>query len=86
MLRKRTTCPAPTPRSDFGKGTGRRGNGLSSHSSYCEEEEQYEENKRVLGFPAGGYLIGRHPECGTQPYFSCLLSGILVLRLFRSST
>ena len=65
MLRKRTACPAPTPRSDFGKGTNRRGNGLSAQSSYGEEEEQYEENKRRLGFPAGGYLIGRHPECGT---------------------
>ena len=64
VLRKRTACPAPTPRSDFGKGTTTRGNGLSEHRSYGEEEEEYEKTKRQKGFPAAGYLLGRHPECG----------------------
>ncbi|MCJ1241436.1 hypothetical protein MMC14_009441 [Varicellaria rhodocarpa] len=64
VLRRRTACPAPTPGVDFGKGTARRGCGLSTSLSYGEEEEQYEENKRTKGFPAGGYLVGRHPECG----------------------
>ena len=64
VLRRRTACPAPTPGDDFGKGTARRGCGLSASRSYGEEEEQYEENKRTKGFPAGGYLVGRHPECG----------------------
>ena len=64
VLRRRTACPAPTPGVDFGKGTTRRGCGLSTSLGYGEEEEQYEENKRTKGFPAGGYLLGRHPECG----------------------
>ncbi|KAL9121329.1 MAG: hypothetical protein Q9187_002117 [Circinaria calcarea] len=63
VLRKRTACPAPTPRSDFGRGTTTRANGLSEHPSYGEEEEVYEKTKREKGFPAAGYLIGRHPEC-----------------------
>ncbi|MCJ1389773.1 hypothetical protein MMC18_002630 [Xylographa bjoerkii] len=62
VLRKRTACPAPMPNSSFGRGSDARANGNLSHS-YIEEEEKYEENKRNLGFPAGGYLVGRHPEC-----------------------
>ncbi|MCJ1397106.1 hypothetical protein MMC11_000298 [Xylographa trunciseda] len=62
VLRKRTACPAPMPNSSFGRGNDKRANGNLSHS-YVEEEEKYEENKRNLGFPAGGYLVGRHPEC-----------------------
>ena len=69
VLRRRTACPAPTPQSDFGKGSATRGKGLSAKQSYGKQEEAYEENKRSFGFPAGGYLIGRHPECGTL-YFS----------------
>ena len=67
VLRKRTACPAPMPRSDFGRGSDRRAHGKLSHC-YVEEEEKYEENKRTLGFPAGGYLVGRHPECGMFQY------------------
>ena len=70
VLRKRTACPAPTPHSDFGKGSASRGKGLCAAQSYRDEEEAYEENKRTFGFPAGGYLIGRHPECGMRNYRS----------------
>ncbi|MCJ1317476.1 hypothetical protein MMC15_002801 [Xylographa vitiligo] len=62
VLRKRTACPAPMPNSSFGRGSDQRAKGNLAYS-YIEEEEKYEENKRTLGFPAGGYLIGRHPEC-----------------------
>lgn len=65
VLRKRTACPAPLPHSDFGHGSEKRGMGLALKQSYVAEENEYEENKRTMGFPAGGYLIGRHPECGT---------------------
>ena len=61
VLRKRSACPAPYPNDNFGKGTKKRGKGQSN----CrKEEEDYESEKRRTGFPAGGYLIGRHPECG----------------------
>ena len=65
VLRKRTACPAPSPQADFGKGSKKRGNGKMPSKYYKEEEEIYEDIKLRKGFPAGGYLIGRHPECGT---------------------
>ena len=64
VLRKRTACPAPMPNSDFGKGTAKRGKGSHQKYDYVKEEATYEETKLQLGFPAGGYLIGRHQECG----------------------
>jgi serine/threonine-protein kinase Chk2 len=32
--------------------------------SYEKQEEKYEEEKVKNGVTSGGYLIGRHPECG----------------------
>ena len=64
VLRSRSACPAPLPNSSFGKGTKKRSRGQKESRGYIDEEEQYEHDKRNLGFPAGGYLIGRHPECG----------------------
>ena len=63
VLRKRVSCPAPYPGQDFGKGTRKRGKGAGD-TDYGKEEVDYEANKRAFGFPSGGYLIGRHPECG----------------------
>lgn len=37
---------------------------MGPENSYQEEEESYEQNKLTMGWPAGGYLIGRHIECG----------------------
>ena len=64
VLRKRPACPAPFPHSDFGKGTTSRGKEKVPEQSYGGEEESYEQNKLTMGWPAGGYLIGRHIECG----------------------
>lgn len=63
ICRARAACPAPYPSSHFGKGTKKRGNAQTGNSNYIDEEKQYEDEKRVAGFPGGGYLIGRHPEC-----------------------
>lgn len=68
VLRKRVSCPAPFPDGNFGKGTKKRAKGISGDQSYVKEEIDYEANKRKYGFPSGGYLIGRHPECG-QMFF-----------------
>ena len=54
------------PKSTFGNGRVGRDIPLKPHESYNSEEEAYEENKRTMGFPSGGYLIGRHPECGKE--------------------
>ena len=63
VCRSRAACPAPYPSGDFGRGTTKRAKG-QTRSNYVKEEIAYEKEKRVLGFPSGGYLIGRHPECG----------------------
>ncbi|KAI4288731.1 MAG: hypothetical protein L6R35_002010 [Caloplaca aegaea] len=62
VLRKRTACPAPYPANSFGQGSESRAKGCSNRN-YNEEEKKYEDGKIEMGFPAGGYLIGRHPEC-----------------------
>ncbi|KAL8731764.1 MAG: hypothetical protein Q9166_003211 [cf. Caloplaca sp. 2 TL-2023] len=63
ILKKRTACPAPYPEQSFGQGSESRAIGRCSSRSYNDEERDYEKTKRELGWPAGGYLIGRHPEC-----------------------
>ena len=66
VCRARAACPAPFPNSNFGKGTKDRGKAQTDEVDYVAEEKEYETEKRVSGFPAGGYLIGRHLECGRQ--------------------
>lgn len=66
VCRSRSACPAPYPSGDFGKGTTKRAKGQTGVGSYGKEEIAYEREKRVKGFPSGGYLIGRHPECGMR--------------------
>ncbi|KAL8836367.1 MAG: hypothetical protein Q9170_002940 [Blastenia crenularia] len=62
ILKKRTACPAPFPGSSFGQGSEARAKECSTRN-YNDEEKEYEKIKREVGFPSGGYLIGRHPEC-----------------------
>ena len=66
VLRARGACPAPYPTSFFGKGTKRGKARTEKVNNYVEEEKRYETEKQKSGFPASGYLIGRHIECGTQ--------------------
>lgn len=58
VLRKRGACPFPEE--VVGKPTGRQ---KTSKKHWKNKEEEYEEGKAIKGVPAGGYLIGRHPEC-----------------------
>lgn len=61
VLKRRAACPVPS------KGTGiKSGKDKVSKSHWKKKEEQYEHDKGVHGVPAGGYLIGRHPECDRQ--------------------
>ncbi|CAD0020318.1 unnamed protein product [Aureobasidium pullulans] len=67
VLRRRAACPVPQTK------VGRTdGKSAVPRDEYLNQEESYEKEKADKGVPAGGYLIGRHPECG-QYYF--LLSG-----------
>jgi serine/threonine-protein kinase Chk2 len=57
VLRKRNACPMPDNKSTFGKDSA------NGKKDFEKEEEAYEETK-LKGIASGGYLIGRHPECG----------------------
>ena len=72
VLRARAACPAPYPSNSFGKGHDDRAKAIPNKTprSYVKEEGDYERSKRKLGWPAGGYLIGRHPECGKESQMS----------------
>jgi serine/threonine-protein kinase Chk2 len=52
---------------NFGKASGSRMSTNGKGKDYEKEEEAYEQTK-LKGIASGGYLIGRHPECGE--YFS----------------
>ena len=59
VLRRRAACPVPQTK------VGRTdGKSAVSRDEYLNQEESYEKEKAEKGIPAGGYLIGRHPECG----------------------
>ncbi|KAI9714054.1 MAG: hypothetical protein M1812_006501 [Candelaria pacifica] len=62
VLKRRTACPVPS-RDGFGKGSGSRNGGGASEGNKLEKEEEDFEQSKEKGIPAGGYLIGRHPEC-----------------------
>jgi serine/threonine-protein kinase Chk2 len=58
VLKKRNACPLPDKNPNFGK--SKKG----EYKDFELEEEAYEETK-LKGIASGGYLVGRHPECGT---------------------
>ena len=59
VLRQREACPVPENR--IGPKTGTE---KVSKYEYKNQEEGYEREKAEKGVTAGGYLIGRHRECG----------------------
>ena len=63
VLRQRAACPAPYPKGGFGKGSKDRAKGRTG-VNFNQQEFDYEKGKVKHGWPAGGYLIGRHVECG----------------------
>jgi serine/threonine-protein kinase CHEK2 len=61
VLRHRSACPGPEAKEVMtGDTSGRR-------KSTLEKEEEEFEKRKIDGVAAGGYLLGRHPECGTLP-------------------
>jgi serine/threonine-protein kinase Chk2 len=71
VLRKRNACPLPDGMASFGKDGGKRQG--KSGKDFGKEEEAYEETK-LKGIASGGYLIGRHPECGKSNFSDHVLS------------
>lgn len=61
VLRRRSTCPVPA--SKVGRTSGKE---TVPAGEYKKQEEGYEKEKAEHGVNTGGYLIGRHPECGKR--------------------
>lgn len=62
VLKKRSPCPMPD---DVAGTLSKKQGGASA----LKQEQSFEKSK-IKGVPSGGYLIGRHPECGESP--SCI--------------
>lgn len=61
ILKKRPACPAPAAPLEKARLKHKKQDRASGN--LAKDEERYEKKKSEVGFPAGGYLIGRHPEC-----------------------
>lgn len=59
VLRRREACPVPENIVGPKSGTEK-----APKHEYQKQEEKYEKEKAEKGVTAGGYLIGRHRECG----------------------
>ena len=60
VLKKRNACPLPDTVESTAKGVDKSTKGKATA---LKDEEGYEKTKSK-GNASGGYLIGRHPECG----------------------
>lgn len=64
VMKRRAFCPAPTKPLEISRSLN---DNRKHHKSdaLVKDEEKYENDKQAddSAFPAGGYLIGRHPEC-----------------------
>jgi serine/threonine-protein kinase Chk2 len=72
VLKKRVSCPMPNAVEAAADGADKDKNDTSTPA---KEEEAYEKTK-VKGAAAGGYLIGRHPECGKISWAIPILSSV----------
>jgi serine/threonine-protein kinase Chk2 len=61
-MRKRNACPIPGGMENLEKDGGNR-QSKNGNGKDFKKEEVYEQTK-LQGIASGGYLIGRHPECG----------------------
>lgn len=62
VMKRRSACPFPEATMERTDGRHR-----VPKNQYTKQEKDYESEKDLnpRSVPAGGYLIGRHPECGT---------------------
>jgi serine/threonine-protein kinase CHEK2 len=61
-MKRRAFCPAPIKPLEIGK-NGSTSTKRKKKGELVKAEEDYEKEKKNIGFPAGGYIVGRHPEC-----------------------
>lgn len=64
VLKKRSACPLPDTVADSAKQDNKHHTNENGKSAAMKDEEAFEKKKKEKGVSSGGYLIGRHPECG----------------------
>ena len=62
VMKRRSFCPTPQPPLEIARPTV-KSKKRGKKDELVEAEQEYENKKIGSGFPAGGYLLGRHPEC-----------------------
>ncbi len=63
VLRRRATCPKEVNTSESAKGKRKKGKGKGAAVAQSKKVET-SEKEQGNNLATGGYLIGRHPECG----------------------
>jgi serine/threonine-protein kinase Chk2 len=63
VLKKRNACPMPGASELGNSSKNKKKTNQDEKERLTQEEEAYEQTK-FKGIASGGYLIGRHPECG----------------------
>jgi serine/threonine-protein kinase CHEK2 len=59
VLKKRAVCPATLPNA-----TSRQTRSATRSQGTAPGNRRQNESSKQKGSPSGGYIIGRHPECG----------------------
>lgn len=63
VMRRRSACAVPDGMENSGKSCGDRQSKNGKGKDFNKEGDAYEDTKSK-SVASGGYLIGRHPECG----------------------
>ncbi|KAK5092455.1 serine/threonine protein kinase [Exophiala xenobiotica] len=71
IMRRRAFCPAPIKPLELTRATT-QSRKITKQDELRQAEEEYEKQKESEGFPAGGYLLGRHPECDVRLDFGTI--------------
>ena len=70
-MMRRAFCPAPIKPLEINRDST-KSRKVSQPNELVNAEDEYEKEKANTGFPAGGYLLGRHPECDMRLDFGTI--------------
>lgn len=71
VMKRRAFCPAPIKPLEINR-QSTESRKVTDEKELVKNEEEYENEKNDAGFPAGGYLLGRHPECDVRLDFGTI--------------
>lgn len=71
VMKRRAFCPSPITPLEISR-SSTKSRKIVRQDELVRDEEAYENTKQGQGFPAGGYLLGRHPECDMRLDFGTI--------------